>query len=80
MLAAMFRRSVIVAGALIAAGATLAGCSSSTPDGQRSGPDSSATTVAVEALEFSAPLIGGGDIDMRDYAGSAVALWFWAPT
>ena len=33
-----------------------------------------------EALQFSAPLVGGGSIDFTQYAGRTVALWFWAPT
>ena len=33
-----------------------------------------------DALAFSAPLVGGGTIDLADYAGKPVLLWFWAPT
>lgn len=37
--------------------------------------------VAVPAaLEVGATLVGGGEIDLADYAGKALALWFWAPT
>jgi len=32
------------------------------------------------ALDFSAPLVGGGELDLRQFAGTTVALWFWAPT
>jgi hypothetical protein len=35
---------------------------------------------APAALQFSAPLVGGGAIDFSQFAGQAVALWFWAPT
>lgn len=31
------------------------------------------------ALQFSAPLIGGGDIELTTLAGRPVLLWFWAP-
>ncbi len=31
------------------------------------------------ALDFSAPLVGGGEIEMGQYAGRPVLLWFWAP-
>ena len=31
------------------------------------------------ALDFSAPLIGGGEIDGADLQGEPVVLWFWAP-
>jgi hypothetical protein len=32
-----------------------------------------------EAIDWSAPLIGGGSIDMRGFTNRAVMLWFWAP-
>ncbi len=51
-----------------------------------SGAPAAATTAPVvagmavpAALEFSAPLVGGGDFDARSYAGRPLALWFWAP-
>jgi hypothetical protein len=31
-------------------------------------------------LQFSADLVGGGQVDFRGYAGRTLALWFWAPT
>ena len=39
-----------------------------------------AAPEAPEALQFSARLVGGGELDLRQYAGTTVALWFWAPT
>jgi hypothetical protein len=46
-----------------------------------------ATSVAAatesgipESLAFTAPRVGGGTIDMAQYAGTPVLLWFWAPT
>lgn len=36
--------------------------------------------AAPEALQFTAPLVGGGTIDFTQFAGRTVALWFWAPT
>lgn len=36
-------------------------------------------TEAPAALQFSAPLIGGGDIELTTLAGRPVLLWFWAP-
>lgn len=41
-------------------------------------PDQAAT--APEALQFTAPVVGGGELDLRAYAGQTVAFWFWAPT
>jgi hypothetical protein len=45
-------------------------------------PDTSdvANPNTPAALQFSAPLVGGGTIDFSQFAGQAVALWFWAPT
>lgn len=34
---------------------------------------------APEALQFSSPLVGGGDIELTTLAGRPVLLWFWAP-
>jgi hypothetical protein len=33
-----------------------------------------------ESLAFSAPRVGGGTVNLADYAGKPVLLWFWAPT
>ena len=41
--------------------------------------DGSGNPVAPAALQFSAPLIGGGDIELTTLAGRPVLLWFWAP-
>ena len=41
---------------------------------------SSAHGAVPESLVFSAPRVGGGTVDMSDYAGKPVLLWFWAPT
>ena len=35
---------------------------------------------APEALQFAAPLAGGGTLAFTQYAGTTLALWFWAPT
>ena len=37
-------------------------------------------TVVPESLAFTAPRVGGGTINMADFAGKPVLLWFWAPT
>ena len=36
-------------------------------------------TAVPEILDFSAPALGGGTIRGADYAGSDLAIWFWAP-
>ena len=40
---------------------------------------SSVPTNVPEALEFAAPLVGGGEIELTTLAGRPVLLWFWAP-
>jgi hypothetical protein len=45
-------------------------------------PEDSGGVVPDDApaiLQFSAPLIGGGDIELTTLAGRPVLLWFWAP-
>jgi hypothetical protein len=43
-------------------------------------PDRGSNAAAVpEALDFAAPLVGGGQIEMGEFAGRPVLLWFWAP-
>jgi hypothetical protein len=54
-------------------------------DGSTEATDQDSTRTAPEAadippvLDWSAPLIGGGTIDMATLAGQQVLLWFWAP-
>ena len=44
-------------------------------------PVVSAEPIAVpELLQFTAPLVGGGEFSGADRAGQATAFWFWAPT
>lgn len=45
---------------------------------QESTDDAMAAT-APAALQFSAPLVGGGEIELGELAGRPVLLWFWAP-
>ena len=40
---------------------------------------SGSTPAVPAALQFSAPLVGGGDIELGALAGRPVLLWFWAP-
>ncbi len=51
-------------------------------DGARVG-DPATTEPAVvvpEALQFTAPLVGGGTFDGPALAGKPTVFWFWAPT
>ena len=46
--------------------------------------DDPATTepavVVPDALQFTAPLVGGGTFDGAAVAGKPTVFWFWAPT
>jgi hypothetical protein len=43
-------------------------------------PDSSPVEPAVpEVFDWTAPLVGGGLINLAGYSDRAVVLWFWAP-
>lgn len=42
---------------------------------QESGDD-----TVPELLRFTAPLVGGGEIDAAATAGTPTAFWFWSPT
>ncbi len=43
-------------------------------------PAAPVPSAVPESLNFSAPRVGGGTINMADFAGKPVLLWFWAPT
>lgn len=36
--------------------------------------------VVPAALQFTAPLVGGGEIVGDELAGKPTAFWFWSPT
>lgn len=38
-----------------------------------------ASIAAPAALQFSAPVVGGGTLDLASFAGTTVLFWFWAP-
>lgn len=42
-------------------------------------PTTQAVTVPA-ALQFRAPLVGGGEIDAATLADKPTVFWFWAPT
>jgi hypothetical protein len=43
-------------------------------------PATDPAVVVPEALQFSAPLVGGGTFDGAAAAGKPTVFWFWAPT
>ena len=81
--------------AVLAVGLVLAACGSDTSDDSATDtvtdttaapaattPEASGGVVPDDVpaiLQFSAPLIGGGDIELTTLAGRPVLLWFWAP-
>ncbi|MBI4934562.1 MAG: hypothetical protein HY828_11830 [Actinobacteria bacterium] len=77
------RRSLL---ALALVGALLSACgddrvtSSASTDAASSTAATTGDGAVPEALDFSAPLVSGEQLDFRGYAGETVALWFWAPT
>jgi hypothetical protein len=68
----------------------------STDDGTASTPEPATDTPATDtpatepaaddvvtapaSLQFTAPLVGGGEIDAATLAGKPTLFWFWAPT
>lgn len=74
--------AVVVAGACGGGGATTeadgpapaASAPSSDPAGGRSPAPSPS-----ELLAFTAPAIGGGEVDASIHQGRPVLLWFWSP-
>jgi len=45
----------------------------------QTGSTGPAAAPTPAALDFSAATVDGGQLDVRAYAGSPVAFWFWAP-
>ena len=37
------------------------------------------TAEAPEILQFSSPVVGGGELDLAAFGDRPVLLWFWAP-
>jgi hypothetical protein len=65
----------------VASSVVLLGCGSTEPDANPSGTQAPPErTTATTALQFSAPLVGGGQFDGASVVGTPVAFWFWAPT
>jgi hypothetical protein len=43
-------------------------------------PTGASEPTVPAALQFTAPAVGGGEIDAAAYAGTPTVFWFWAPT
>lgn len=48
-------------------------------EAEDSAPDAGSSAVPA-SLQFTAPLIGGGEIVGDELAGKPTAFWFWSPT
>ena len=71
--------------AAVLAVAVLGGCSGASDGGSSTDASTAAQGVetgaaVAEVLRFSAPIVGGGELDGSTLAGRPVAFWFWAPT
>jgi hypothetical protein len=73
------RRLVAVLAVAVLAGCGGQGDGGSSTDGSSAAQGDGAAT-APEVLRFSAPIVGGGELDGTALAGRPVAFWFWAPT
>ncbi len=63
---------------LLAAALALAGCGGDDTSEGAVGEASGAVPEA-ELLSFEADTIDGESVDVSDYAGSDLVIWFWAP-
>ncbi len=86
--AVSLRRVLVVSG--VALSLVLSGCGAETPEAAQivkdqpsttkaAGADSEASGAAVELLSFTAPAIGGGQVDASTFQGRPALLWFWSP-
>lgn len=68
-------------GDVSSAPAPVAGPAPSDTEASASAPaDTDAGAVVPASLQFTAPLIGGGEIVGDELAGKPTAFWFWSPT
>lgn len=81
------RRTVLVfiaASSVFAAACSGGSSASGGSDGGQGGsnaPAAAPAPAATEAttLDFTAPAVDGSTVRGADYAGDALAIWFWAP-
>ena len=63
----------------------LAACSDGGPDQTAVDFESSPSQAQSKAdrggaiLDFTAPRLGGGEVNGQELAGNQLAIWFWAP-
>lgn len=49
-------------------------------EARAAGTESAAVTAAPDLLQFTSPLVGGGELDAATLATKPTAFWFWSPT
>ena len=69
----------VVVGAMAGCGAADPPAATPAPSATAAPGTETAASVVPAAIDFAAPAVGGGEIDLRAYAGRDLALWFWAP-
>lgn len=57
----------------VTAGLVLGACGGGSDAAQSAG------TPGDGLLDFEAPSVGAETVDVREYAGSDLVIWFWAP-
>ena len=66
----------LVFGLLVAFALVASSCGGS---GEESAVGTSESNPDLPSFYFTAPAVGGGQIDLGDLAGQDIVLWFWAP-
>jgi hypothetical protein len=86
------RRYVRTAAFVVAAGFAVVACgSTAAEDSTAAATVAPAATVGSddspaptgdgpEILQFTSPLVGGGELDAAELSGTPTAFWFWSPT
>ena len=79
------RRRFAVAAGMVALALVAAGCGEAPSEGSGwvgtagSTPSPSTSAETADLLSFSAPTVGGGEVDAASFRGRPTLLWFWAP-
>jgi ABC-type glycerol-3-phosphate transport system substrate-binding protein len=87
------RRIIRTTAFVLAAGLAVVACGSSSDTAEPAavtepaatqpavdGSDPAPSSAVPELLQFTSPLVGGGEIDAAALAGKPTAFWFWSPT
>ena len=64
---------------LVAAALALAACGGGDGGGDATAGGGTDSVPEADLLSFEAETIGGETVDVSDYAGSDLVIWFWAP-